>query len=276
MSPRRLLVLVVVAAVAAAGCDEAVPGAESPSATNRSVVVPEVLDGDSLRTPDGAEYRLIGINSPDQGECLADAATSRLEELVRNGVTFQTDVELEDQFGRRLVYAFAGESLINVQLVEEGLAVALHAEPNSSATERIFAAMEQAVASGTGLWDPAACGGGSTVSVEIVEVQADPPGPDEEHLEDEYVVLENTGDDPIDLTGWSLRDESTRNRYSFPDGFVLDPGERVTVTAGPGPSGFGYGTPIWNNSGDTVFVVDPGGRFVTFASTTGPTDGAAN
>jgi endonuclease YncB( thermonuclease family) len=275
VSSRRLPFLIVLAFLAS-GCDESAPGTVTPIPEGNNTIIPEVLDGDSLRTSDGNEYRLIGINAPDRGECLADAAASRLEELVRDGVTFETDRELEDQFGRKLVYAFTDGTLINEQLVAEGMAVVLHSEPNSGATERILAAMERAVGSQVGLWDPGACGGGETTTLEIVDIQADPRGPDEHHLEEEYVVLENTGADSVDLTGWSLRDESTRNRYSFPDGFVLGPGERVTVTAGPGPFGFGSDTPIWNNSGDTAFLVDPGGRFVTFASTTASAGAAAN
>lgn len=275
MSSRSLILLLAVV-VAASACDDPDPEMGVPTLSGGSTLNPDVLDGDSLRTADGTEYRLIGINAPDRGECLADVVASRLTELVRDGVRFETDVEPEDQFGRRLVYAFSGETLINESLVEEGLAVALHTDPNSAYTDRIFAAMDRAVAARVGLWDPGACGAGQTTSLEVVEIQADPRGPDEDHLEEEYVVVENTGPEPIDMTGWSLRDESTRNRYSFPEGFILEPGQRVKVTAGSGPFGFGSDTPIWNNSGDTVFVVDPGGRFVTFASTTGSAGSGGN
>lgn len=263
----RLLLVLLVFGLASSACDELSrpPDGSAPQAP--AMVAPDVLDGDSLRTPDGLEYRLIGINTPDRGECLAEAAAGRLEELVEEGVVFETDAELEDQFGRRLVYAYAGDVLVNERLVEEGLALGLHSEPNSLATDRIFSAMERAVAARVGLWDPEACGGGTVTSLEIVEVQANPRGPDEDHLDEEYVVLENTGTEVLDLTGWGVRDESTRNRYRFPNGFALRPGERVTITSGSGPLGFGTGSPIWNNAGDTVFVVDPGGRFVTFAST---------
>lgn len=272
----RLLLLLLVIGLATSACDELSlsPDGSAPEASG--TVTPDVLDGDSLRTTDGVEYRLIGINAPDRGECLAEAAAGRLAELVEEGVVFETDAELEDQFGRRLVYAYAGEVLVNERLVEEGLALGLHSEPNSLATNRIFSAMERAVAARVGLWDPEACGGGTVTSLEIVEIQADPPGPDEDHLDEEYVVLENAGTDMLDLTGWSVRDESTRNRYRFPDDFVLPPGGRVTITAGSGPFGFDSDSPIWNNAGDTVFVVDPGGRFVTFASTTESGSAGAN
>lgn len=231
---------------------------------------PAVLDGDSLEGRDGTRYRLIGINAPDRGECQADAAAARLAELAAGGVRVAEDTEPLDQFGRRLVYAFAGETFLNERLVEEGLAIAVHSSPNSRFTDGIFTAMARAVAAGAGVWARGACGGSGGEGIRIAEIGADPPGPDGENLDQEFVVVANAGTEPVDLTGWSLRDESTRHRYRFPSGFVLEPGSRVTITAGPGAFGFGSGSPVLDNDGDTVFVVDPRGRFVTFASTSPP------
>jgi hypothetical protein len=41
------------------------------------------------------------------------------------------------------------------------------------------------------------------------------------------------------------------------------------ITSGSGDFGFGMDSPIWNNGGDTAFVVDDQGRFVTYLSVTG-------
>lgn len=251
------------------GACTGIPAAESgPRSEPSDLIQVEALDGDSLRDGDGTDYRLIGINAPDLGECLADEAATRLTELVADGVSLVGDVEPTDQFGRKLVYAYAGD-LVNQTLVSEGLAVAIHSDPNSRFTSEFFAAMEEAVENRRGIWNPEACGAGPLPAISIVHIEGDPPGPDEEDLEGEYVVIANHGDVPLDLTGWTLRDESTRNRYSFPSGFTLDPGQGVMVTSGTGPLGFGTGTPIWNNSGDTAFLIDPYGRFVTFAAAGG-------
>lgn len=249
-------------------CAGSLPSDPSSSPPPSDVVQVEALDGDSLRDGSGADYRLIGINAPDVGECLADEAAARLAELVAGGVSLVGDVEPTDQFGRELIYAYA-DDLVNRTLVAEGLAVAIHSHPNSRFTSEFFTAMEEAVESRRGVWNPEACGTGPFPAIAIVHVEGDPPGPDEEDLEGESIELANHGDTPLDLTGWTLRDESTRNRYSFPSGFTLDPGQRVTITSGTGPLGFGTGTPIWNNSGDTAFLIDPDGRFVTFRAVEG-------
>lgn len=230
------------------------------------------VDGDSLEDAEGTRYRLIGINAPDAPECLADEATDRLAELIEPGVALTTDVESEDQFERRLVYVHArpdgertdGNGLINRRMVAEGLALAIHSQPNQVYEELLFAAQAEARNSRRGMWAQDACGSGPIARVEVSEVVWNPPGPDEDALDLEYVVLVNDAEDPVDLTGWIVRDESTQNRFTFPDGFVLGPGEEVTVTSGNGELGFGMDTPIWNNSGDTVLVLDDQGRIVGY------------
>ena len=55
--------------------------------------------------------------------------------------------------------------------------------------------------------------------------------------------------------------------YRFPDGFSLAPGDQVTLHTGSGTDTssdlyWGQGSPVWNNSGDTVFVYDDAGTLV--------------
>jgi len=234
----------------------------------------EAIDGDSLRDQEGNEYRLIGINAPDRGECLFSESASRLHELT-DGITLEIENgdEFFDQFKRRLVYVFwtsgSGRQLINQTLVEEGLALAIHTPEQSAHADRLFEAQDAARSQNAGLWNPDACGAGPPVHLEIVEINSNPPGPDDERLDDEYVVIANGSDALIDLSGFTVRDESTRNRYAFPPGFELDPGASVRITSGDGAFGFGTGSPIWNNNGDTVIVLDEHGRIVGFAAVTG-------
>jgi endonuclease YncB( thermonuclease family) len=219
-------------------------------------------DGDSLSTDDGRRYRLIGINAPEQGECLADAARNRLAQLVEGPVILTRNTEETDHHGRELVYVHHEDVLVNEVMVAEGLAIAVHSAANSLHTEVLFEAMEQARAAGVGLWDMASCGSGPVEPLRIVDVEHDPPGDDRDNLDGEYVVIANSGTEPVHLGGWTLRDESSVNRYAFPPGMVLEPGSTITVTSGDGPLGFGLGSPIWNNDGDTVYLVDDQGRFV--------------
>src|SRR5690606_35410955 len=93
------------------------------------VPVLSVTDGDTMRVlVDGENepLRLIGINAPEGGECLAAEATSRLADLVGEGpVRLEPDVSDRDDFGRLLRYVHAGDVFINETLVREGLALAV-------------------------------------------------------------------------------------------------------------------------------------------------------
>lgn len=100
----------------------------------------------------------------------------------------------------------------------------------------------------------------------VEEIHEDAAGDDWENLNDEYVVFENDGEAALDLTGWQVQDEADHT-YTFPDGFTLDLGETVTLYTGSGDDTatelyWGSGSPIWNNGGDTVIVVNADGDHV--------------
>ena len=88
-------------------------------------------------------------------------------------------------------------------------------------------------------------------------------------LKQEVVEIANTGDGPLDLGGWKLRDESTGKPYVFPNGTVVAAGATVRVRSGPGAASPGEGelawktTSVWNDRGDTAFLEDPSGELVS-------------
>lgn len=65
---------------------------------------------------------------------------------------------------------------------------------------------------------------------EIHEDQAGLAGPE---TEGEFLAFRNVGEEPIDVSGWTIENEAGRS-YSFPRGTVLDPGDRVELHGGPG------------------------------------------
>ena len=232
--------------------------------------VTDVLDGDTIDVEiDGRteRVRLIGINAPESDECLADAAADRLGELVGGrDVRLVSDVSDRDQFGRLLRYVFVGDTFVNQQLVEEGMAIARRYPPDEARAGELAAAQARARDAQLGLWSPDACGPAAAADLRIGTVQPDPPGDDTLRLNDEWVEIVNAGDEAVDLSGWSLRDESASNRFDFPAGFVLAPGGTVKVRSGCGTDSAtdlhwcAAGSAIWNNSGDTVFLLDPTGN----------------
>ncbi|WP_284011744.1 lamin tail domain-containing protein [Haloarcula pelagica] len=99
---------------------------------------------------------------------------------------------------------------------------------------------------------------GNSNALEIVSITADPAGDDRRNLTGETVTFRNGGDEPLDLSGWTVADAAGRT-YTFPEGYKLASGATVTLHTGSGTDTatdlyWGSGSPIWNNGGDTVIV----------------------
>jgi micrococcal nuclease len=231
--------------------------------------VERVIDGDSLDLRiDGEleETRLIGVNAPEPDECLADEARDRLTDLVTGTDVFVVTAGRDD-FGRVLAVVRTADTYVNLELVREGLAVARDQSGHPDAG-RFEDAEAEARAIPLGIWAPGACGGSTDASIEIVGVEADAEGPDNENPNGEWIELRNTSSQPVDLTGWVVRDESTRHRYAFADEVVIAAGASLRLFSGTGTDTateryWGKeGESVWNNDGDTVFVLDASGSTV--------------
>lgn len=152
-------------AISLSGCLDPDPGIPAGSAR-----VVSIIDGDTvvLDVGDGRETtRLLGIDTPETNhpskpvECYGAEATARLAQLLPVGseVRIERDVEGRDHYDRLLLYLFepAGDRLVNLTMVEEGYAVALHVAPNGAYRRSIAQAEQAARRAGLGLWG--ACGG---------------------------------------------------------------------------------------------------------------------
>jgi micrococcal nuclease len=226
-----------------------------------------VIDGDSVEVEvEGRteQIRLIGINAPEGDECFGERARDALVAHLDGediDLVDGSDVDT-DQYGRLLRYIYVGGENINERMVAEGNALTL--QGNHRFNEAFVEIGNLAAASGNGMWAPDACGPRPAPVMRIVEVEYNPPGPDEDRLNDESITITNEGDNGINLTGWTLRDESSQNRYVFGD-IVLPPGGSVTVrtgcgTDGPGTAHWCSDRPIWYNTGDTVMLQDEHGN----------------
>ncbi|VAW07692.1 hypothetical protein MNBD_ACTINO01-2357 [hydrothermal vent metagenome] len=244
-----------------------------PPGTDR-VTLDSVTDGDTVRVAfaDGTieRVRLVGINTPENGECLAGEATQALTALLGSReFTMTTDVSDRDRYDRLLRYLWLDDgTLVNESLVADGFALARDYPPDSEYVDRFAAAQQRAEAATLGLWASDACGPSVGSGLEIISIEFDAPGDDRENLNGEWVEITNTGATAESMTSWVLKDESASHRYTFPAGFVLDPGSTVTVHTGCGADTAmtlywcNDKGAVWNNSGDTAFLLDPTGNIV--------------
>lgn len=246
------------------------PAGSMPAGAEIAVVL-SVTDGDTIEIDwrGGRErLRLIGVNSPENGECWADEAGRVLEALIPVGseVGMTLDESDRDQFGRLLRYLWVGSMSVNEELVRRGGAISRRYPPDTAMADRFDEAQADAKAEGQGQWASDACGPEAEAELVIDEVRYDAPGNDNENLNEEWVRISNAGEGLVDMTGWGIKDESASHRYWFPSGFVLAPGEDVTVYTGCGDDfdkdlyWCQTGSAVWNNDGDTAFLTDPNGN----------------
>jgi len=223
------------------------------------------------------EVRLQGLDTPEPGACFANEARDSLIELLKGQkVMVHADwdggrfSDGRDQYFRLIANVWLGDRLINVDQVARGYATARSSDGEFD--QAIAAAQRQARDLGLGLWSQEACGGLAIGSeqgsgqLSIAQIRADADGRDDENPNDEWIEIANTGDTPVELSDWSVRDESTRNRYEFPAGFVLDAQATVRVRSGCGVDTkaelfWCAATPVWTNAADTAYLVQPDGRF---------------
>lgn len=248
-------------------------------AGDSTAIVTSVTDGDTLRILVGGveeRLRLIGINAPEAGECFSDRSADALAALVEGeGLRLERDESDRDRFGRLLRYVHVDDVFVNERLVEEGFAIARRYPPDTARADRLDDAQERAESERRGLWAPDACGATAEGRITIGEIRFDADGPDNENLADEWVELRNEGSSPVDLGGWQIKDESATHRYDVPGGFTLGAGTTVRLHTGCGADTrtdlywCNEGSAIWNNDGDTVFVLDPAGNVVASESYSG-------
>jgi micrococcal nuclease len=271
------------------------PGADVVTTTTVTLPPPDLrVTGTVISTIDGdtveidingttSDVRLLGINAPEMDECWGQEAAVKLASMVQGReVVLASGPDDTDSFGRLLRYLYLegdGEpQFVNAEMVASGNAVGL--QDGSETASSIKAYEARAYQSGYGMWATFACGDleGTTVDrpvIRVSELAADPSGPDADVLSEEYITIVNEGYDGVSIAGWTLRDESSSNRYTFEQGQVLDLGESITVVTGcdGGPVGAVHwcsDQAVWSNGGDTAIILDTLGNAVVWY-TYGPT-----
>lgn len=156
---------VAVVAVAAGATGVAVAQSGGSDDRDRATVV-RVIDGDTIDAEVNGEVqrvRLLNVDTPETKhpekpvQCLGPEATAFLEELLAPGEQIELvyDVERTDRYDRTLAGVYKDDSLVNADLAEAGLGVAVLYEPNDRFYAEVLEAQERAEEAGEGLHDAA-------------------------------------------------------------------------------------------------------------------------
>lgn len=132
-----------------------------------SVTVARIVDGDTVDISGGKRVRYIGVDTPETGDCFGSESTKKNKELVLDKeVRLEKDVSETDKYGRLLRYVWAGEIMVNEEMVRQGYAKVFTYPPDVKYADRFVAAEREARANKRGLWATDVCKvqGDSTLS----------------------------------------------------------------------------------------------------------------
>lgn len=256
------------------------------------VEVVEVIDGDTIDVilPDNTEerVRMLGVDTPETSasnnevneyddisdlNCLEtwgvkakQYATTSLEGETAY-IEFDSIAGIRGYYGRLLAYVYHDNTDFTAELVKQGYA-RVYDEGDCKKESEYLSYQESAITSNSGLWAcrteptsaPSTNGG-----IKVWQVHEDASGRENDNLNDEYVILKNTGSTSINLQDWYIEDEAN-HRYTFPD-FTLETDATVTIHTGSGSDTstdlyWGSEAPVWNNGGDTAYLYDKTGDLV--------------
>ena len=226
--------------------------------------ISRVVDGDTLMVVDevtGKEsrIRLLGINAPEidtkrhGGQCGGWQARDAMLELAPVGTRVRLASVDRSSTGRkrpqRVVLAWNPVSQqfdqdLGWAMAERGWGAWYTVAREAAMSSLYREAIEGAQARGIGMWNPTLCGTLEQPSASVeLRINRAPEG--STALNDEWVSVRNTGPEPLDLTGWMLRDSGLKGWYVFPPGSVLAPGDYRVVHTGSGTPGTPRGQDVY-------------------------------
>jgi micrococcal nuclease len=303
-----IVVLRLVAAAGAAVISVSLAGApaiadETTTPTNwwtgvqawDSGTVQRIVDGDTLivrndATGSDQRIRLLGINAPEiptkkhPGQCGGLEAKAILDQTLPLGTRVRmlsSDPNARGKKARpqRVVLAYnpANDQYdqdIAWGMAERGYGVWFTIDREAAMSSLYREVIEQAQRERRGIWNPEGCGGLDQPNAQLgIRIHRTPSGAP---VNDEWVLVRNEGAEPVDISGWTLRDSGNQGAYVFPGGSYLSPGDYRVVHTGKGQAtkpnprdvyaGNGYRLyPAADKTnallGDGAYLLDRGGNY---------------
>ena len=249
--------------------NEPVVSYDTDAPTTGKTIVSHVVDGDTIQISTGEKVRLIGINTPEVGEPCSSEATEGLKEIVLGKeVILKSDIEDKDQYGRLLRYVYVDDLFVNMEMVRLGFGHKYEYGVNIEYSDVFEEAENEAKQNEGCLWKSSEKEYIIDECVYIERFNFDAIGDDNYNLNDEYVTFGNKCTYLIDMTGWTVKDNTASHLYTFPS-FTFHTGTAFTLYTGNGANtntelywGRASGA-VWNNKGgDTLFLRNAEGELV--------------
>ncbi len=124
------LVLLLLIILLTSGCviQQTTKNQESQDTFNlensEKVIVTKIVDGDTVIVQGGETIRLLGIDTPERGEPYYSDAKDYIENrILFKEVYLESDIEDKDVYSRSLRWIWLDNSLINLEQIQNGLAI---------------------------------------------------------------------------------------------------------------------------------------------------------
>ncbi len=122
--------------------------------------VVKVIDGDTIDIENDVRIRLLGIDTPERGECYFKEAKIFTEELLEGkDIHIEKDISGSDRYDRLLRYVYVpsddpmdDDVFVNEKLLRLGFARTLAVAPDNRYRDLFASAQMQARENGKGLW----------------------------------------------------------------------------------------------------------------------------
>lgn len=152
LSISALIIVILVFSLFISGCITQQTTKNLGQETKEKTIVTKIVDGDTIIIQGGESVRLLGIDTPEKSEKYYSEAKNYLEQrILFKEVYLESDVEDKDQYDRLLRYIWLDNSLINLELVQNGLAISRFYD-NMRYKEQIQEAETKAIEQRLGLW----------------------------------------------------------------------------------------------------------------------------
>lgn len=126
---------------------------KSSSTVSPRQVVREIIDGDTFVLSNGSQIRLIGVDTPEEGQPFYREAIYLGESLLEGTeVTLIPDRQPRDRYGRLLIYLFVDSLFYNEALIDSGLGSVYLFENNIRYADRLIGAQKKARSLLRGIW----------------------------------------------------------------------------------------------------------------------------
>ncbi len=128
-------------------------GCTSPPESAR---VTRVIDGDTIAIEGGYRVRYIGIDTPEihpETEAFGIEAWQANRQLVEGKlVRLERDISETDKYNRLLRYVYVDDTMVNAELVRQGLAQVKAYPPDTKYQDYLEALEAEAKSEGRGMW----------------------------------------------------------------------------------------------------------------------------